>query len=327
MNLPGQFSRDGVIFPGYVRNDVKEAVRNFECREDDVFVVTYPKSGTTWAIELVSLIMNNADTEYNLSMVQMARVPVLELAVSFAQRVKWLVTLVSKLRKWLVPKFVRQYLEWQEYPELGALASSDAISYLKTLPSPRIIKSHLQYKFFPKQAMEKKCKIVYVARNAKDTLVSYYYFHTNNYFHGYNDKPWSEFFKIAMDKKLPYGDWFDHVIGWGKHKDEDNVCFMTYENMKKDPREVVYQLASFLNKELSEETVDKILEFCSFKNMKKNTTVNMELETVMFDVKRAPFMRKGIVGDWQNHFTVAENDEFEKLYERKMKESGLTFEW
>ncbi|XP_070541076.1 sulfotransferase 2A1-like isoform X2 [Ptychodera flava] len=84
LNLPQKFVSGGVTFPGYVRKDLKKSIEKFECRDDDVFVVTYPKSGTTWAIEMVSLILNNADTEYNLSKEQFARVPVLEMRLELA---------------------------------------------------------------------------------------------------------------------------------------------------------------------------------------------------------------------------------------------------
>lgn len=40
---------------------VLERVHNFEVREDDVWIVTSTKCGTTWAQEMTWLIMNNFD--------------------------------------------------------------------------------------------------------------------------------------------------------------------------------------------------------------------------------------------------------------------------
>ena len=30
-----------------------------------------------------------------------------------------------------------------------------------------------------------------------------------------------------------YGSWFDHVLGWWKHKDDPNILFLKYGEMKK----------------------------------------------------------------------------------------------
>ncbi|XP_077998116.1 amine sulfotransferase-like [Glandiceps talaboti] len=251
--VPGQFLCDGVLFPGsIIRKDLKDAVLNFECRHDDVFIVTYPRSGTTWTIELVSLIMNDADIERNESLAQYIRVPPIELFVKNVKQFKWFIIQFARLKSWL-PITVQRFLKIDNVHELGILAAMDTVEYYDSMPfsSPRIIKTHMQHKFFPYQAFQKRSK---------------------------------------------------------------------------DLRGTIKQLARFLEKDLSEEKIDSIQNYCSFQQMRSNPSVNMERE-LGIDLQRAEFIRKGIVGDWQNYFTVAQNAEFEEYYDEKMKNTGLTFEW
>nr|AJD25308.1 sulfotransferase-like protein [Plectreurys tristis] len=50
----------GFVLPKFVLKSL-DSLEKFECREDDIFVVTFPKTGTTWLQEIVYCIMNDLD--------------------------------------------------------------------------------------------------------------------------------------------------------------------------------------------------------------------------------------------------------------------------
>ena len=66
------------------------------------------------------------------------------------------------------------------FPFLEARACSadeELLVDFKSLPSPRLMKSHLTYSTVPKSADKAaRCKYIYVARNPKDVAVSYFHF-------------------------------------------------------------------------------------------------------------------------------------------------------
>lgn len=60
---------------------------------------------------------------------------------------------------------------------------------------------------------------------------------------------------------------------------------------------MVLKLCEFLEKELSEEAVDNIVDHCTFESMKSNKMVNREKLPIsdIFDMSKSKFMRKGKV--------------------------------
>nr|XP_054767555.1 sulfotransferase 1C2A-like [Lytechinus pictus] len=176
-------------------------------------------------------------------------------------------------------------------------------------------------------------QVIYVARNPKDTAVSYYHFCRYipilpTY------ESWDVFFEEFLANRAPQGSWFENVLPWWRKRNHPNVLFLKYEDMKKDLTGAVRQIAEFMGKSPSDDVIAKIAEASTFKAMKNNPASNPDT-LIMADIEQAgmekpkdkSFMRKGVVGDWKNYFTDDQNKRFDELYEKEMAGSGLEFEF
>ncbi|XP_038066844.1 sulfotransferase 1A1-like [Patiria miniata] len=273
-------------------------LRDFEVREDDVWVVTYPKAGTTWAQEIMSCVMHDGDLEAVNKRHTSFRVSFLELSLS---------ELVRKVKN---------------VPETHRLAAK--------IPSTRVLKSHLPGPLLPPQIWQKKPKIVYVLRNPKDVVVSYFHFRklvvpTK----AMQAETFDEFLqKMFTGKGVSFGLWWKHYLYFWEKRHEENILILRFEDMKRDLRGNVEKISRFLGKDFPAETLNAITEHCTFANMKTNLMAN---NNAVFEKREIPegmsFMRKGKVGDWKSHFTVAQNEAMDAEIKERLKGSGLTFEY
>ena len=88
----------------------------------------------------------------------------------------------------------------------------------------------------------------------------------------------------------------------------------------------VKKIADFLGIHLEDSIVKKIVDLTTFDVMKMNPSANNSLGAS--DRRTAgsePFMRKGIVGDWKNHFTQKQSERFDSMYKKIMANTGLDF--
>ncbi|XP_030854985.1 LOW QUALITY PROTEIN: sulfotransferase 1C2A-like [Strongylocentrotus purpuratus] len=176
--------------------------------------------------------------------------------------------------------------------------------------------------------------VIYVARNPKDTAVSYYHFcHYTPHLPSYDS--WDMFFEEFLANRAPQGSWFEtYVLPWWRRRNHPNVLFLKYEDMKKDLPGAVQQIAEFMGKSLSDDVIEKIAEASTFEAMKKNPLSNPDTllqkgnkESGLGQSSTSSFMRKGVVGDWKNYFTDEQKKRFDKLYDKEMAGSGLEFEF
>ena len=148
---------------------VAEQLYNFELREDDIWIVTFPKSGTTWTQEMVWMLVNDVDKEKGAKPA-ILRCPYMEMKTVMGPN-----------------------LDMTPFPPDMVKVMNDPIGYAGKLSSPRVLKTHLPidclphgkatsklttfsqgHRFIPAPGALERCRIVYVARNPKDVCVSFF---------------------------------------------------------------------------------------------------------------------------------------------------------
>uniref|UniRef100_A0A8C3FNG6 Sulfotransferase n=1 Tax=Chrysemys picta bellii TaxID=8478 RepID=A0A8C3FNG6_CHRPI len=256
-----------------------QRIQSFQARPDDLLICTYPKAGTTWIQEIVDMIQQDGDLE------KCKRAPVHRR---------------------------HPFIEWARPPQPSGVEQAEA------MPPPRTLKTHLPVKLLPPSFWEQQCKFLYVARNAKDCMVSYYHFQRMSKVVP-DPGPWHEYFEMFMTGKVGWGPWHDHVKGWWKAKDTHCVLFLFYEDMKKVSGSVGGESGGLRCK-----------PHRSFEMLCPDSS-SINFQTVLPWTGRASsavsFLRavSWTVGDWKNHFTVAQNERFDEDYEEKMAGTNLTF--
>uniref|UniRef100_A0A668RZ99 Sulfotransferase n=1 Tax=Oreochromis aureus TaxID=47969 RepID=A0A668RZ99_OREAU len=198
------------------------------------------------------------------------------------------------------------------------LIGTDLADKLPT--TPRLIKTHLPVQTCCCLVLQ----VVYVACNAKDNAVSYFHFERMNCAMP-EPGDWKTTFSFYL--QLVFGSWYDHVNGWWeKEQIYSNFHYMFYEDLIEDCGREIDRLCSFLGLSPSAEEKERVKASVTFDNMKQNKMTNYSTFDTM-NQTISPFMRKGKVGEWKNHFTVAQNEQFDEDYKQKMKNPDLKFRY
>ena len=182
-----------------------------------------------------------------------------------------------------------------------------------------MIKSHLPLEFLPPGLLD-TCKVVYVARNPKDTAVSFYHMALDSPILWYKGTL-EQYLDLFIDGLNLFGPYFYHLLGGWKLRDHPNVKFLWFEDMKRDQKAAIKSLCDFLEHPLSEDQVDMLENYISFDNMKKNSNATPVAGIQM----PGEFLRKGKVGDWKNHFNAEMLERWETWIEENIANTGLEF--
>ncbi|KAJ1689751.1 hypothetical protein LUZ63_013906 [Rhynchospora breviuscula] len=268
----------------------------FKSRPTDIFLTSFPKSGTTWLKAMIfsTLTRTNCSLDKHPLLTHNPHqcVPYMELQFATGRR-----------------------------------------QIIDVIPSPRVMSTHLPYFLLPNSITESSCRIVYVWRDPKDVIVSMWYFVQKIL--GGPDKmvTFDQFYEFFCQGLNSLGPIWNHILGyWEESKRRpEKILFLKYENILQEPVKYAKQLAHFIGCPYSEmeenqRVVEQIVELCSIKKMKDfdvNKDGNRATSSTDVRVSKEYFFRKGEAGDWKSHMTKEMAERLDTLIKEKFKGSGL----
>lgn len=190
---------------------------------------------------------------------------------------------------------------------------------LRSLPSPRLLKSHESF-------MPHYGKVIYLVRDPRSVAGSYYQFlkMQKNTKETDIDTFIESFIKGSIDT---YGTWAEHVLSWTAAKEEqtDKFLLLKYEDVYLQPEENIQKIIDFMGLEISAQQVESALHHSSYEVMK-----NLRVENL---IKRGTSQEDAVkqlainskeeqLNKWQKIISPKLCDYIENSFQTAMKKVG-----
>jgi len=209
----------------------KNPFRGYVPGPQDVFVMTYAKSGTNWMMQIAHQLIHHGRGEYE----------------HLHDLVPWPDTKAMPfVKKYAIP--LEEATHWQTAPE-----------------KLRVIKTHFDWDMLPDS---NQAKYIAVIRDPKDIFVSNYHFIRDGVY-GPAMPTVDTWFELFLSEKFPLGgSWAVNTAGYWSQRHRPNVMIASFKEMKRDLRGVVTRVAAFLNITVPEDVIDEVCRKSSFEYMK-----------------------------------------------------------
>ncbi|XP_018564737.1 estrogen sulfotransferase isoform X2 [Anoplophora glabripennis] len=285
---------------------------NFQIRPDDVFIVTFPRSGTTWMQEMAWLLANDLNYQKATEIPLVHRFPFLEFS--------------SFVHKETKDEFLKENAYDEERYQQVQNIDFPAWKMLTEMSGRRFIKTHLPFSLLPPNLLEVGCKVIYIARNPKDVAVSFYHLNRSIRTQGYvGDFP--RYWNYFENNLQPWTPYWEHIKeGWSR-RNEPNLLFFFYENISKNLKGNIEKVSKFLGKSYSLEQYETLADHLDIDNFRKNKSVNYDiLKNLGVLIKgEEAFVRKGKSGGWKDYFDEVLNARADRWIEENLKDTDLRF--
>ncbi|XP_050692450.1 sulfotransferase 1C4-like [Eriocheir sinensis] len=288
-----------------------DRIYNFKFQASDVVVMTYPKCGTTWTQEIISGMRSGID---------------LTNASEGAHPIRPFLDLDMLVQDHLDSENSLNVFRWMFESACPGkdINAGLMLQVTEATPQPRTIKTHLPFSLLPPNLLE-TCKVVFVARNPKDMVVSLY--HHSKWTKLYDfQSSLEEFVEYFVNDNVVYGPYWLLLKEALEKRDHPNLHFMQFEDMKRDIMAEMRKLNGFLNTQLSEKTLQTIAEYNSFDTMKARFERHFSKMDAA-DKTGALFFRKGKAGGWKQSLTQELKAKMDKWTADNIGSTGVEFKY
>jgi hypothetical protein len=166
--------------------------------------------------------------------------------------------------------------------------------FLKTLPRPRILKSHEPFDV-------RFRKVIYLVRDPRDVAVSEYYFDRKKRYIA-PEMTLEQFIKpFLAGETSSYGSWWEHTASWiGPRHGNPSFLLVRYEDLLADSVGETGKIAEFLGIDADEERLKAAVERSSADRMRKLEQQDANKWTGTKNTRKdIPFVRAAKSGGWK----------------------------
>jgi hypothetical protein len=266
------------------RSMARNPFRGYTPGEQDVFVMTYPKSGTNWMLQIVYQLIHHGKGEFD----------------HIHSVVPWqdAIPATRTMRNYAIP--LKMATAWRTAPE-----------------PKRLIKTRLNWELIP---YSKQARYIAVVRDPKDVFVSLYLFVREN-LPGRATPSMSAFYRAFLEGNSMTGSWAVNAAGYWAQRHRPNVLVVSFASMKQDVEATVRRVAGFLEIRVTDEVIQELCRKFSFDYMK---TIDERFAPYRGAAWRSKtlMLRAGKQGGWSSLLTSEQQREMDATFNAELQSLG-----